>query len=94
MPPLVRQACLDPCSDGFLEQLLTYSDPPNFPRFLSLSMVPYWDTYNYLCNYPTLGDITSPIWAPESDSKIKTTVTPDPKGCTEATCWNKNFFKK
>ena len=38
-----------PCSDGFLEQLLTYSGLPRFPRFPSLSLVPYWDFCNYLC---------------------------------------------
>ena len=38
-----------PCSDGFLEQFLTYSYLPKCPRFPSLSVVPYWDFYNYLC---------------------------------------------
>ena len=37
------------CSDGFLEQLLIYSGLPKFPRFPSLSMVPYWDLHNCLC---------------------------------------------
>ena len=40
-------------SDGFLEWLLTYSVLPYFPRFPSLAMVPYWDFYNYPCNYST-----------------------------------------
>lgn len=47
-----RQSSL-PCSNGFLEWFLTYSGLPKFPRILSLSMVPYWDLYNYLCNYLT-----------------------------------------
>ena len=47
MPPLVKQVCFVP-SDGPLEQLLTYSDLPNFPRCPFLSVVPYWDSYNYL----------------------------------------------
>ena len=38
-----------PCSDGFLEQLLTYSDFPKSSRFPSLSVVPSWDFCNYLC---------------------------------------------
>ena len=38
-----------PHSDGFLEQLLTYSDLPTSPRFPSLSMILYWNFYNYLC---------------------------------------------
>ena len=42
-----------PYSDGPPKQLLTYSDLPKGPRFLSLAMVPYWDFYNYLYNYPT-----------------------------------------
>ena len=51
---IVKQDCFIPrSSDGFLEWLFTYSDLPNFPRFPSLSVVPYWDPYNYLCNYPT-----------------------------------------
>ena len=37
-----------PCAHGFLEQLLTYSDLPMSPEFPSLSVVPYWDFYNYL----------------------------------------------
>ena len=55
-----------PCSDGFLEQLLTYSDPPKSPRFPSLSMVPYWDFYNYLCPlHPyQLNSISSPFSCP------------------------------
>ena len=52
---IVKQVCFVPwCSVGFLEWLLTYSGIPKFPRFPSLSVVPYWDFYNYLCNYPTL----------------------------------------
>ena len=52
---VVKQACFVPLSaDGFLEQLLIYSGLPNFPRFPSLSMVLYWNFYNYVCNYPTL----------------------------------------
>ena len=42
-----NQASL-PCSDGFLEQLLTYGDLPKSPKIPSLSIVPYWDFYNYL----------------------------------------------
>ena len=38
-----------PCSDDPLEQLLTYSDLPKSRRFPSLSIVPYWDFYNYRC---------------------------------------------
>ena len=38
-----------PCADGFLEQLLTYSDLPMSPKFPSLTLVLYWDLYNYLC---------------------------------------------
>ena len=44
----ISQASL-PHSDGFHEQLLTYSDLPKSPKFPSLSMVPYWDFYNHLC---------------------------------------------
>ena len=39
-PVSISQASL-PCSDGFLEYLLTYSDLQKFPRFPSLSMVPF-----------------------------------------------------
>ena len=42
-----------PCSDGPLEQLLTYRGLPKSPTVPSLSMVPYWDFHNYVCNYPT-----------------------------------------
>ena len=38
-----------PRAEGFLEQLLTYGDLPKSPRFPSLSVVPCWDFYNYLC---------------------------------------------
>ena len=38
---------------AFLEQLTTYSGLPKFPRFPSLAVVPYWDSYNYLCKAPT-----------------------------------------
>ena len=38
-----------PCFDGFLEQLLTNSDLPKFPRSPSPSMVPHWDFYSCLC---------------------------------------------
>ena len=38
-----------PHSDGFLEQLLAYSHLPTSPRFPFLSMILYWDFYNYLC---------------------------------------------
>lgn len=31
-----------------------HSGLPKFPRFLSLSVVPYWDLYNYLSNCSTL----------------------------------------
>ena len=37
------------CADGFLEQLLMYSDLPASSKFPSLSVAPYWDFYNYLC---------------------------------------------
>ena len=47
MPPLVKQACL--VLMAFLSNLLTYSDLPKSPRFPSLSMILYWDFYNYLC---------------------------------------------
>ena len=46
-PPLVKQTCL--VLKAFLSNLLTYSDLPNSSKFLSLSVVPYWDFYNYLC---------------------------------------------
>ena len=38
-----------PLSDGFLEQLLTYSDLPTSSRFPSLAMILHWDFYNYFC---------------------------------------------
>ena len=38
-----------PLSDGFLEQLLTYSDLPPSSRFPSLAMILHWDFYNYFC---------------------------------------------
>ena len=47
MPPLVKQACLVLMAFG--GNLLTYSDLPTSPRFPSLSMILYWDFYNYLC---------------------------------------------
>lgn len=51
---IVKQVCFVPwCSVGFLEWLLIYGDLPKFPRFPSLSMVPYWDFCNYLGNYST-----------------------------------------
>ena len=51
---IVKQCCFIPRhSDGFLEGLLICRGLPNFPRFSSLSVVPYWDFYSYLCNYPT-----------------------------------------
>ena len=46
-PPLVKQTCL--VLMAFLSNLLTYSDLPKSPRFPSLSMILYWDLYNYLC---------------------------------------------
>ena len=52
---VVKQAYFIPRpSDGFLEPILTDSGLPEFPRFPSLSVVPYWDFNNYLCNYPIL----------------------------------------
>ena len=42
-PPLIKQACL--WADGFLEQLLTYSDLQLSLKFPPLSMVLYWDFY-------------------------------------------------
>ena len=52
---IVKQACFVPRrSDSFLERSLTHSVLPKFPRFPSLSIIPYGDFYNYLCNYPTL----------------------------------------
>ena len=47
-PACTSQANL-PCSDGFLKKLLTHNDSSKYPRFLSLSMVPYWDFCNYMC---------------------------------------------
>ena len=47
MPPLVKKACL--VLMAFLSNLLTYSDLPTSPRFSSLSMILYWDSYNHLC---------------------------------------------
>ena len=44
----MSQASL-PWADGFLEQLLTYSDLPVSRRFPSPSMVLNQDFYNYLC---------------------------------------------
>lgn len=44
-------------SDSFLERSLTYSGFPKFPRLPSLSIIPYWDIYNYLYsiyNHPIL----------------------------------------
>ena len=41
------------CADGFLALLLTYSDLPMSPKFPSLSMVLYQDSYNYLCLLPS-----------------------------------------
>ena len=38
-----------PGADGFLEQLLAYSDLPMSPKLPSLTSVLYWDFYNYLC---------------------------------------------
>lgn len=32
-----------------MEQLLTHRDLPKPPKFPSLTKVPYWDLYNYLC---------------------------------------------
>ena len=46
-PPLVKKACL--VLMALLNHLLTYSDFLKSPRFPSLSLVPYWDFYNYLC---------------------------------------------
>ena len=46
-PSLVKQACLVLMT--FLSNLLTYSDLPTSPRFPSLSMILYWDFWNYLC---------------------------------------------
>ena len=47
MPPLVKQSCL--VLMAFLSNLFTYSDLPVSPKFPSLSVVLYWDFYNYLC---------------------------------------------
>ena len=47
MPPLVKQSCL--VLTAFLSNLFTYSDLPVSPKFPSLSVVLYWDFYNYLC---------------------------------------------
>ena len=48
---VINWGCFIPWySDGFLKWLLTYNGLPNFPRFPSLTVVPYWDFYNYLCN--------------------------------------------
>ena len=46
-PSLVKEACL--VLMAFLGNLLTYSDLPNSPKFPSLSVVPCWNFYNYLC---------------------------------------------
>ena len=47
MPPLVKQACIVLMAFG--GNLLIYSDLPTSPRFPSLSVILYWDFYNYLC---------------------------------------------
>ena len=38
-----------PCSKDPLEQLITYSHLPKSASFPSLSVVLYWNFYNYLC---------------------------------------------
>ena len=45
--PLIKQACL--VLMAFLSNLFTYHALPISPKFLSLNMVLYLDSYNYLC---------------------------------------------
>ena len=59
------------CSDGFLEQLLTYSGVPECPRFPSLSVVPSWDSYNYLYNYPILSLSRPPVLLSLDNVKVR-----------------------
>ena len=78
------------CSDGSLEQLLTYSDLPKFPRFPSLSLVRYRGFYNHFCNCPT-PSLSSPYSPPgnfflEAQMKCSFLCAAPSANCTSIYC--------